>query len=106
MRLEVGSIPVRDIGVDNTMALDDGVLTLDSEELRVLIMKDPHFADARVRVVKPGESARIINVLDVAEPRWKVSGPGGVFPGFASPWSRAVCPSLANRRSSASGSST
>jgi glycine reductase len=85
MRLEVASIPVRDIGVDDTMALEDGVLTLDPEELRALIMEDPHFADARVRVVKPGESARIINVLDVVEPRWKVSGLGGVFPGFASP---------------------
>jgi glycine reductase complex component B subunit alpha and beta len=85
MRLEVGSLPVRDITVDGITALDDGVLTLDPDDLRALIMEDPHFADARVHVVKPGESARIINVLDVVEPRWKVSGPGGVFPGFASP---------------------
>jgi glycine reductase complex component B subunit alpha and beta len=85
MRLEVGSIPVRDIVVDGATTLDDGVLTLDPEELRALVLEDSHFADARVRVVKPGESTRIINVLDVVEPRWKVSGPGGVFPGFASP---------------------
>jgi glycine reductase complex component B subunit alpha and beta len=85
MRLQVGSVPVRDISVEGTIALDDGVLTLDPEELRALIMEDPHFADAHVRAVKPGESTRIINVLDVVEPRWKVSGAGGVFPGFVSP---------------------
>src|SRR5438874_12976185 len=85
MRLEVGSVPVREIGVDGALALDEGVLTIDPQELRALILEDPHFADARVRVVRPGEPVRIINVLDVVEPRWKVSGAGGVFPGFVSP---------------------
>src|SRR5262247_2938145 len=85
MRLELGSVPVRDVAVGGPIAFDDGVLTIDPEELRALILEDPHFAAARVRVVKPGESVRIINVLDVVEPRWKVSGAGGVFPGFVSP---------------------
>ncbi len=85
MRLEVGSIHISDVHVDGRIALDDHALTIDPVELRTLILEDPHFSDARVRVVRPGESARIVNVIDVVEPRWKVSGPGGVFPGFVSP---------------------
>ena len=85
MRLEVGSVRVRDVQLDGRVALDDHALTIDGEELRRLILEDPHFADARVSVVKPGESVRIVNVIDVVEPRWKVRGAGGVFPGFVSP---------------------
>ena len=85
MRLEIGSVRVEDVRLDGRVALDDRVLTIDPEELRRLILEDPHFTDARVSVAKPGESARIVNVIDVVEPRWKVRGAGGVFPGFVSP---------------------
>src|SRR5207244_6356254 len=66
-------------------ALSDHTLVIDPEELRTLVLEDSHFADVRVHLVKPGESVRVIHVLDVVEPRFKVSGPGGVFPGFVSP---------------------
>ena len=32
-------------------------------------------------VARPGESVRIVNAIDVVEPRDKVSGPGAIFPG-------------------------
>ena len=86
MRLEVGSVHVRDVQLGAPTALDDdGVLTVDPEAVRAMILEDPHFSDAQVTVARPGESIRLVNVLDVVEPRWKVSGAGGVFPGFASP---------------------
>lgn len=85
MRLEVGTIRVSDVVVGGLTELRDRTLVIDPEELRSLVLEDSHFADARVRVVKPGQSVRIIHALDVVEPRWKVSGPGGVFPGFVSP---------------------
>jgi len=37
-----------------------------------------------IDLAKPGEEVRIIPVKDVIEPRVKVEGPGGVFPGFIS----------------------
>lgn len=52
---------------------------IDPQELRALVLEDSHFADVQVHLVKPGESVRIIHVV---EPRFKVAGPGGVFPGF------------------------
>ena len=85
MRLEIGSIHVRDVEMGGRTELRDHTLVLDPEELRALVLEDSHFADVRVRLVEPGESVRIIHALDVVEPRWKVAGPGGVFPGFVSP---------------------
>src|SRR3989442_7080999 len=85
MRLEVGSIHVRDIEIGRATALRDHTLVIDPEELRALVLEDSHFADVQVHLVKPGESIRVIHVLDVVEPCWKVAGPGGVFPGFVSP---------------------
>src|SRR5437879_7332357 len=85
MRLEVGTIQIRDVEIGRASALTAHTLVIDREKLRTLVVEDSHFADAQVNRVKPGESVRIIHVLDVVEPRWKVAGPGGVFPGFVSP---------------------
>src|SRR5438445_868446 len=85
MRLEVGTIQIRDVEIGRATALTDHTLVIHPEELRALVLEDSHFADVQVHLVKPGESVRVIHVLDVVEPRWKVAGPGGVFPGFVSP---------------------
>jgi glycine reductase len=85
MRLEIGTIHVRDVRLGDRTELRDRTLVVDAAELRALVLEDPHFTDVQIRLARPGESVRIIQVLDVVEPRWKVSGPGGIFPGFASP---------------------
>ena len=90
MRLEIGSIHVRDVEIGGRTELSDHTLVVDPDELRALILEDAHFADVAVRVAKPGESVRIIQTLDVVEPRWKITGPGGIFPGFVSPRSRSA----------------
>ena len=59
MRLEVGSVHVDEVHVDGRTALDGHALTIDADEVRALVLEDPHFSDARVRVVRPGESVRI-----------------------------------------------
>ena len=85
MRLEVASFHIRGIEWGSDTALRDGVLSVDARELRRLILEDSHFLDVHLHLVHPGESMRVINGLDAVEPRWKVSGLGGVFPGFISP---------------------
>src|ERR1700716_1448790 len=82
MRLEVGSIAVGGLEFGGQTALDGRTLLVDRDEIRRLVREDPHSPDVDVRVARPGESIRIIHALDVAEPRWKTDGPGGVFPGF------------------------
>lgn len=45
-------------------------------------MEDEHITNVDVELARPGESVRITPVKDVIEPRVKVDGPGGVFPGM------------------------
>src|SRR5688572_28158863 len=85
MRLEIGSVNVRGLDFGHRTELADHTLVIDHDELRALVLDDSHFTDVRVRLARPGESVRLIHTLDVVEPRWKVAGPGGVFPGFVSP---------------------
>jgi glycine reductase len=59
-------------------------LTVDPDRARQ-VLADPALADVRVSWVSPGESARIIKVLDAVEPRTKGPGGGGIFPGFIGP---------------------
>ena len=46
---------------------------------------DPALVETRVSWVSPGDSARIVKVLDAVEPRTKGRGGGGIFPGFLGP---------------------
>jgi glycine reductase len=84
MRLDIGSFQVREVAFGSRTALDGHQLTVDRDEVRQLVLEDSHFAAVQVHLAQPGDSVRIVNGLDVVEPRWKVAGPGGVFPGFVS----------------------
>jgi glycine reductase len=82
VRLEVGTFYVKDVVFSDHTGFLDGVLAVNRDEVRDLVLQDRRFSDVEVHLVRPGESTRIINLLDVVEPRYKVSGPGNVFPGL------------------------
>ncbi|TJX14288.1 beta-aspartyl-peptidase [Tissierella creatinini] len=84
MRLELGLVLIKDVQFSDTTKLENGVLTVNKEELIKLISEDEHLASVEVDIAKPGESVRITPVKDVVEPRVKVEGPGGIFPGILS----------------------
>jgi glycine reductase len=46
---------------------------------------DPALASVSISVLHPGDSARIVKVLDAVEPRTKAAGGGGIFPGWVGP---------------------
>ncbi len=75
---------VRTVGFGATTAFSDGVLTVSHDEAGRLLAH-PALASTRVSWVSPGESARIVKVLDAVEPRSKGPGGGGIFPGFLGP---------------------
>lgn len=66
---------------ERTLLLD-GVLTINKDELQEILLEDPVIASIDMEIVQPGESVRIIHVMDAIEPRIKVEGTGGIFPGF------------------------
>lgn len=84
MRLELGKIIIKDVQFGDLTKVDDGVLFINKEEIIDCILEDEHIKNAKVELAKPGEETRITPVKDVIEPRVKVEGKGGVFPGVIS----------------------
>ena len=82
MRLEVGSIFIKDVQFADKTEVKNGVLYVNKDELTKIAGDDERIKSVDAYLARPGESVRIIPVKDVVEPRVKVDGPGGIFPGF------------------------
>lgn len=81
MKLEIGQIFIRDIQFDTVSRVENNILYVNTEELKALLLEDEHLTSVDFEIAKPGEKTRIIPVKDVIEPRVKVEGGGGIFPG-------------------------
>ena len=64
--------------------LEGGRLTV-GRDAAAQALADPALASVTLSVLHPGDSARIVKVLDAVEPRTKGRGGGGIFPGFVGP---------------------
>jgi len=85
MKLELGSFEVTDIVFSDKTSFSHGTLTVDVDKVRDLVLEDANFSGVKLHLARPGESVRLVNVLDVVEPRFKASGQGRVFPGLLGP---------------------
>lgn len=85
MKLELGFIEIKDVVFGEKSALQNGIVTVDAEALKAFVYADDDVKTCVKSVVfdiaHPGDSVRITPVKDVIEPRVKVEGPGGEFPG-------------------------
>lgn len=84
MRLELGKIFINDMQFGGQTKVENGTLYINREELLSVISGDERIKSIDLEIAKPGESTRIMPVKDVVEPRVKVEGPGGIFPGILS----------------------
>ena len=84
MRLEVGKIYVKDVQFGDSTKVENGVLYVNKEELLKEVGGDERIKSIDFEIARPGDETRIIPVKDVIEPRVKVEGKGGMFPGFVS----------------------
>lgn len=84
MKLELGYVQVTDVCLGTESKYENGVVTVDVEAVRKLVLENEKIKDVKLDVAKPGESTRITPVKDVIQPRVKVEGPGGIFPGVIS----------------------
>ena len=84
MKLEVGRVKIKDAQFAERTYIEDNVLYICKKELREYLMEDTNIKDVDFDIARPGESVRIIPIKDIVQPRYKVSGPGQVFPGFIS----------------------
>ena len=85
MKLELGFIKINDIQFAKENKVENGVLYVDPEYVKEFMYQDDDVKawvkDFSFDIAKPGESVRITPVKDVIEPRVKVEGRGGQFPG-------------------------
>ncbi len=85
MVLDLGRIPIKDVAWGRKTHIDGNALLIDREELiREARGNDPRIVSIEADIARPGESIRIIPIKDVIEPRVKVEGRGGIFPGLIS----------------------
>ncbi|HEX3605412.1 MAG TPA: glycine/sarcosine/betaine reductase component B subunit [Candidatus Dormibacteraeota bacterium] len=69
------------VSLGDHTSLRDGLLTVGAAAAEGCFA-GPALARVRISLVSPGESARIVKVLDAVEPRTKGRGGGGIFPGL------------------------
>ena len=81
MRLDLQIIRINEIDFGGETAVKQGVLYINKDELIELILQDSRISEAEVELARPGEEVRIIPVKDVIEPRVKLDGTNGFFPG-------------------------
>ena len=84
MRLELGYIHIEDIEFAAESKIENGVLYVSEEAVKAIVLEDEKIKSVTLDVAKPGTSVRITPVKDVIEPRVKVEGEGGIFPGVLS----------------------
>lgn len=81
MKLEIGTCAVGDVVFGEQTALRRGVLSVNRRALVDHLLEDPNLAAVNVEIARPGDSTRVIHILDSVEPRIKISG-GPDFPGL------------------------
>ena len=81
MQLKIGNINITDIQFGKETKVEKGVLYVNKEQVMAAVA-DERLTNITLELARPGESVRIMPVKDVIEPRLKIEGNGGVFPGF------------------------
>ena len=84
MKLELGLIHIKDMQFATESKVENGVIYVNKEELKNIVVEDENVKSVDFEIARPGESVRITPVKDVIEPRVKVEGEGGIFPGMMS----------------------
>lgn len=82
MRLEIESIEIEDIQTGSKTYAKDGILFVNVKELEALILKDSRIQSIEINIVYPGDNVRILNLMDVIQPRCKIDRQNADFPGI------------------------
>jgi sarcosine reductase len=80
MRLEVGSVNIKDIQFGNKTEIKNGTLSINLDDLVRLLATDKRLTNVTIELAHPGERVRICRVCDVLEPRARTGERKGQFP--------------------------
>ena len=81
MKLTYETVTINDVQFGKKTYVDDHVLYIDKSDM-LDYLSNNKLVNMDVDIARPGESVRIVPVKDVLEPRLKISGEGGAFPGY------------------------
>ncbi len=81
MKLELRKFDVNDVQFGETTTIENGCMFIRKDELSQYLNRDGFFSSIEVNIARPGEKVRIIHVMDVVQPRIKLSGGATPFPG-------------------------
>jgi len=84
MQLNLANHIVDEIRFGENTRLDGGLLTVNREELRRLVLEDAAIEKVDFAIARPGDSLRAGPVFDIVEPRAKVAGGSADWPGILS----------------------
>src|SRR4030042_3009783 len=82
MKLEIQSIDIQDLKPESKTYAKDRVLYVNSKELEEILPKDRRIKSVDIHFVYPGDRVRIVNLMDVVQPRCKIDKVEADFPGF------------------------
>lgn len=81
MNLRLDIFNIKDVQFGEKTAVSGGTLYINRQELQELLAKDKRFSKVDIDLAHPGESCRLVQILDIIEPRAKKRGTGENFPG-------------------------
>ncbi len=81
MQLTYEVVRIDDVRFGEKDFIEDGVLHINKDGM-LAFLSNPKLTNIDVDIARPGESVRIVPVKDVVEPRIKMTGDGGSFPGY------------------------
>jgi glycine reductase len=81
-RLDMAVFPVRQLVFASETAFDQGTLAIDKAVLLQAVAEPHVIRKIDLQVTHPGESCRIVHVLDAVAPMVKVQGRSTAYPGF------------------------
>jgi sarcosine reductase len=80
-RLQIDYVHVKEVQFGEKTALNQGVLTINKEEL-IDLVKNEMFGSVDIKIASPGESCRILAIHDIMQPRCKADAPETSYPGI------------------------
>jgi glycine reductase len=82
MKLELGKVTIENVAFSERTCIENRTLFINKEEFCQVLLEDPHIHAVEVELARPGESVRIIPIIDIVEPRVKTGDVPGLFPGI------------------------
>jgi glycine reductase len=82
MKLQIESIDIEEAKTGSKTFVSNHMLYLDPRELEKIILKDERIKSVEINLVYPGDKVRVVNVVDVIQPRCKIGRDNEDFPGY------------------------